>query len=759
MSKQNLFDFISEKENDVKDSQSIIYKDKTFDEILIPKLFESIKKCKKFKDLKYYQIKEITIQLDKSQRDLFDRFIKLVCEGIKSYKTNLEKTLISINGYEVILRRSKGEKLEEIGLDKGVSRERVRQIEKTAINEFYLYIYTYLQTLYQKNELSNDIFFNYIEIFKFMKNTELVKVIIYVLQKTNDPIFSCYDQDFDIFYNPKKTNEIVKIKNLIKLETTFDYFEAYSKINNTLTFTHNIIDFTFDIYKNYLLNKKYTFKNNIATKQENISSNAILSEVIKTEFSEGIVIDDEGISLLKKTIAKKYDGEVRINSALANIDETNPELIIWGKKKRIHIDNVNIKDKKLNEIIASFEKLFNNSQYLLLEDVHTSLEQVLKGTILTDKYRLYGVLKYYLRNKYYFKKMGVRKIELKDATLKDLVSNYIETHNLCTIEDIVKDLDISNSSAYAIIRDNSLIVCIDNKYTLATKLNIIKEDLDLILKYLEEDVNEYYIHKENFYNLHESDWKRIRITDDAMLYHICKYYFSNHFNFYTPYIQNKKYDYAISFKKVMKDYLEKNNYIIDITKAQKDLSYIISSKDFSLIYYMRSFDFKAFRMEVDRLTVIDNIYVDDITKYMIKQRLDEYFKDNKYAFEKNINTISKGLYYYVNDEKCYMNYYSLCSFIECLSNDSSNTDNLKDYYIITSLGLNNFLNTKYAIAKENISYTELVYKKIREIYPNKENSKTEVYKTIRANKYLLTFPNNIFKDYAEYDGDKIIFKN
>lgn len=752
MSKHNLFDFINEKENNINETNNIstiIYKDKSFDEIGIPKLFNQIKKCKKLKDLKYYQLSEVTCQLEKPNREVFEKYISLVCKGAKSYKSILEKTLSEIDGLKIVLRRANGEKLEEIGLEKGISRERVRQIEKTALNIIYTYIYTYLQVRHLNNDFSSDLFYNYKEIFKFIKNKELIKAIEYTLLKAKDDIFSFYDNDFEMFYNNKKKNILVKTKSLIKLDNNFDYFEAYTKINNTLTFSHNVIDFTFDIYKNYLVKNGYIFKGSLATKQEILPSSVILSNVIRDEFPEGIITDEEGIKLLNEKIYEIYQTEVKLNSALANIDETSPELIIWGKKKRIHIDNVNIKDKKLKEIICEFEKLFEESQYLLLEDVYYKIIDVLKNTVITDKYKLYGILKYHLKDKYYFKKMGVRNNELKDAKLKDLVKTYIENHDMCTIDDITNDLNILSSSAYAMIRENSLIVCIDNKYTLATKLNITKADLDTIYNYLVTDVNEYYIHKENFYTLHESDWKRIRITDDSMLYHICKFYFSEEFNFFIPYIQNKKYDYAITFKKVMKDYLEKNDYIIDINKAQKDLGYIISSKDFSLIYYMRSFDFKPFRMEVDRLTILDNIKVDDITVYMIKQRLEEYFSTNKYAFEKSINKIAKGLYYYVDDEKCYMNYYSLCSFIE---------HNIKDYYVVTSLGINNYSNIKYAISKKEITYTELVYDWVRENFPNRENSKSEIYKAIRSNNILNTFPNNLFKDYADYTLEKIIFK-
>ena len=336
MSKHNLFDFINEKENNINETNNIstiIYKDKSFDEIGIPKLFNQIKKCKKLKDLKYYQLSEVTCQLEKPNREVFEKYISLVCKGAKSYKSSLERTLSEIDGLKIVLRRANGEKLEEIGLEKGISRERVRQIEKTALNIIYTYIYTYLQIRHLNNDFSSDLFYNYKEIFKFIKNKELIKAIEYTLLKIKDDIFSFYDNDFEMFYNNKKKNILVKTKSLIKLDNNFDYFEAYTKINNTLTFSHNVIDFTFDIYKNYLVKNGYIFKGSLATKQEILPSSVILSNVIRDEFPEGVITDEDGIKLLNEKIYEIYQTEVKLNSALANIDETSPELIIWGKKK------------------------------------------------------------------------------------------------------------------------------------------------------------------------------------------------------------------------------------------------------------------------------------------------------------------------------------------------------------------------------------------------------------------------------------------
>ena len=69
----NLFDFIDEKEEDIQksiDQGNIVFVDKVFEEIDIPKIFLPInKKCKKLKDLKYYSTKELQEKIKTMEED------------------------------------------------------------------------------------------------------------------------------------------------------------------------------------------------------------------------------------------------------------------------------------------------------------------------------------------------------------------------------------------------------------------------------------------------------------------------------------------------------------------------------------------------------------------------------------------------------------------------------------------------------------------------------------------------------------------
>lgn len=748
----NLFDFISEKEEDIQksiDQGNIVFMDKVFEEIDIPKIFLPInKKAKKLKDLKYYSTEELLGKIKKNYKTLFQKYINTLCKGYEYLRKSICTIITQSQGYEVLLLRTRGDKLEHIGELKGLSRERIRQIETSACEEIIIFLEAFLEVELAQKKYENILFYNMDEIFTFIENKDVIKVITFVLKKKENYNFALYSKDFSSFINMKKKNLLTKINVLINLNDYFNYYETYSKINDILIYKYNILDFTFEIYKSYLENKKYIFKGNLATKLGSFSTNFIMSKYIKEYYPKGIIMDEEGLKKLEKNMNQKYEYEFKLSSANSKIDELNPELIIWGKQKRIHIDNVHISKDKIDELISTFENIFENNNYMLLDEVYTKMIPSLEGTEITDKYKLYGILKYYLKDKYYFKKMAVRKIELKDYTLNQLVYNYINEHDLCTIDEIMNALDISLSSLQAIVRDDISLICVNDKYTIASKIKISQDSLERIKIKLEETIQNTYIHRENFFNKYLDEWKKMNINDSNMLYNLCRYYYANEYNFFTPYIQNKNYDYAITFKKIIIDYFIENKGIVDIEKAQKDISNISATKDLSLIYQLRNYNIKVFRMGLDRMALLENISFDDINKYQIKKRLNQFFDQNEYALEDDLEKLSKGLYYYLNNEKCYMNSYSLCAYVE---------NNLSNYIVLNSLGINNYLTSKYAITKSIKTYQELIYKIVRETFTDSWVYKTDIQKLIRGKKLLPTTPNDLISDYVRYENDKVFF--
>ena len=255
----NLFDFIDEKEEDIQksiDQGNIVFVDKVFEEIDIPKIFLPInKKCKKLKDLKYYSTKEIQEKIKKNYKSLFQKYINTICKGYNYLKESINNIIISSQGYDVLLLRVQGNRLERIGELKNLSRERIRQIETSACEEIIIFLEAFLEVENLQKKFDKVLFYNIEEIFSFTENKDIIKIIEFVLKKKENYTFAFYSKDFSSFVNSKKKNLLTMINDLISLNEYFNYYETYSKINDILIYKHNILDFTFELYKKYLENK------------------------------------------------------------------------------------------------------------------------------------------------------------------------------------------------------------------------------------------------------------------------------------------------------------------------------------------------------------------------------------------------------------------------------------------------------------------------------------------------------------------------
>lgn len=751
-SKFNLFDFIDQTESDFNkelEAGNIVFFDKRVESLEIPTMFQiSDKSIKILKDIKYFNIKDFKQLITRTNYKLFNDYILICAKGFEEVSDKLESIIKNHVNYDILKSRVKEISLEKIGQSLNISRERVRQIESQTISELYIFIELFIYFAYINKKFIDRLFIDLSELFTNIKDKEVIQIIFYITKKNNNK-YIIYNKDFGAFYNVDKKELLTKISKLITLEDLFNYYEHYSKINNDVVYKLNVIDFTFDIYKSYLLNNKYTIKGNIAFKNNYLTPNRLLSLYIKENYKKGVVLDKTGLKKLNEEINENYNYNFKIMSAYVKVDDANKELILWGKQKRIHIDNVNVTKEKTKEIIETFTNMFEDKNYMILSDIFDQMSDILENTEIKNKYQLYGFLKYYLQDKYYFKKMGVRKLHLKNHRIFDLVHDYIASNDMTTLDNIVNDLDVTQSGAAQVIRENTNIIEINGHYTLLDKLTLPKDVITEIGSILKEAVGDY-IHKDSIFDRYKEYLISKNITDENMFYRICKYYYQDDYVYYLPYIQSKKYPKPVTCKKIILEYFDKNNGIIDIHKAIADLGKIVMIKEFSLFYYLNLNNIEVFRMAYDRICLKSSVRIDDINKYQIKNRIKTFLSTKPYGLETDLENLSKGLFYYVNDQKCYMNSYSLCSCVTLL-----NDKNIK---VISSQSINNFIQVKYAITKEYTDYIKLIYDIMKESINATEISKIELHKLIKEKRLLTIIPSDLLKDYCTYENEKVIFR-
>ena len=224
-----------------------------------------------------------------------------------------------------------------------------------------------------------------------------------------------------------------------------------------------------------------------------------------------------------------------------------------------------------------------------------------------------------------------------------------------------------------------------------------------------------YVHRDVVFNEHKELVNSYGINDSTTFHFVLRYLFSDEYIFNTPYIQSLSYDKIITTKVIMLDIWKKNNDIIKINDMINEVEVVTGTKGFSLVYNLRVFDINAFRMSKDEITLFENVVLDDIVKYMMNNRLIDHFRNNQFAFMKDLKELSKGLYYSVKTskgiKKHQMNAYALASYIE---------NAMKDFSVFSSATITNYYDATYVVTKQKIKdYNELIYRVIKESF--KEN--------------------------------------
>lgn len=755
----SIFDFIDEPIDDalsMVDKGQIAYVDKQFDNIKIPKIF-NLTNFTFFNELNYYDFETICNQVRKNYRELFRNYLNLIVKGFRYFEEHLEEALSQVANIDVLVLRYDGKTLNDIGNDKNVTRERVRQIEKTAVEYINLYLDTYLNVLNNQGKFNDVVFFNFEDMFYFIASSDIKKAIIQAINYTRENNFAVYNTSFSCFVNKEKISVVKKVEKKIKLEKYFNYYDSYSKINNLLIFEDNVLDFSINIYLNYLKNHNYLLRGNLAYIYGECSIYSIISMVVRDYYPKGITFDNDGINEFQAFVQKLLNYPFKVTSAISKIDECNEDLILWGKLQRMHINNINISEEKRNEIIDRFKHLVNSVDYLLFEDAYNELEDVLRGTMITDKYKLYGFIKYYLNEDFYFKKMAVRKLELKDQTLSEIIYDYIIKNDMCSKDDIITELFVPKSAITGAVRDHNDVIVSDDHYTLASELSLVK-DYKTIKSDMKPVLNKMvktYVHRDVIYNECKDKASSYGINDATMLYYVLRYLFNEEYNFNIPYIQNLNYDKTVNTRSIILDIWKKNNDIIKINDMINEVEVVTGTKGFSLVYNLRVFDINAFRMSKDEITLFDNIIIDDIVRYMMNNRLIDHFKNNQFAFMKDLKELSKGLYYSVKTskgiKKHLMNAYSLASYIE---------NAMKDYSVFSSATITNYNDATYVVTKLKLKdYNELIYRVIRDSFKENIIYKSDCIKKLKEKEIISSIPNGLIQEgYVEIDKDMLIIK-
>ncbi|MBK5260964.1 MAG: hypothetical protein JJE17_00135 [Peptostreptococcaceae bacterium] len=477
------------------------------------------------------------------EKDMYIALCIILEELTIDFKNNFISTLESFSKIEkhermneVIISRCQGLSLQEIGEQRGVSRERIRQIEVKANKKLFYLIFSIGidPIMFISAERNGDMVITQDEIREYFDDCDNISLILYLLKLENISNLYIYDKKFTAFRLKGINHEMCNSSKLLEGLPTFIKQSEIEIVLNEVSEKRlediEIIEMAFcDLYKLYgqvycrgrlVLSQVYDF---------------ILGEY----YPHGIKLyDDNQISQFRKKTNSIF-GDINlptnnraIESRLINIS------VLCNRGKYIHSKYIRVE----MELVQAIENYVNNSKRIAIsfnELFEMFKEQLMVSSNINNKYFLQGVTKYYLSNKYYITKDFISKE--KGVSVYDEIEKYIlergEIHkskisnHFAGITEAMLSINLSL---------NKNIIFMNNGYYMHTKhLNINEKDYE-INKVLRFNTLQLPISSRKLLELlwmaHSEFLIRNNITENGKLFGILKYMFEDEFVFSRPYI-------------------------------------------------------------------------------------------------------------------------------------------------------------------------------------------------------------------------------
>lgn len=467
---------------------------------------------------------ESSINFDNDKLEDFAKAIRFdVKARVKKITAGLFK---SEREFDVVRRRAKGDTLEEIGKNFGVTRERVRQIELKSVKRFMLPRVGAKKILYFLHALTDGKSVLTLDDAKNFLDVEDAEIFWFLVTRADILRFDKGLNAF-IFNDDATLDEETLLKNLpaVMEENIFE-----ETITNWAREKNCPIELLkLKLSKIYRRSGKFFYRGRLTVTFE-------YSYVLKERFPNGYKIADEIFyQRFVRYLQEIFDEKTPVNQrALDAIIGKVGALCDRGKY--IHPDFVHISPNIMERVKNFIDS--SDRTAIFYKEIFESLKNIFVGTQITNHYFLQGAIKFYefpyiLRKDYLTKASEIDMgkefdsfvAERGEVSAQEIKENFIS----------FKDFNIAFlvGRCPEIIRDGA------GNLIHATHLNLHAEDFEPIKKFLRQNcskpVNSRVLF-DLFFERFADFMARNEIHDHNKLFGVLQYMFRDDFNFSRPYI-------------------------------------------------------------------------------------------------------------------------------------------------------------------------------------------------------------------------------
>ena len=550
------------------------------------------------------------------------KFVKWASYDLKEELTSFLNGFYerSANTERVLILRARKCTLQEIGDELGITRERVRQIEKKVVQPFCRW-QRYKKFLPRLSaEFDGETIIESTELQEHFGDT--TEVLLYLLQCADDEFFS-YDRD---------TDTVIIVDDDIT-DFTREYVEKMpdeldaaiiDKYKNKAIDEHDI---PLDIFEREI-DRQYKISSAIYHRKK-LSLEKMYHVVMKRYYPNGMnVYDDTELARFRSLVINEF-GDVSLPEKNRSISVAiGRTCILCGRGKYRVKEDVTIPHKLVKEIWKFIMK--SDRRLFFMNEIFLEFEKELRGEGIDNRFFLQGILREEYENDLFFRRDYVSKDSENLSMYRDIQLFIKKSEYPVTKEQIREAYPGITEIMISIALADDDIINFFGSYIHGTNLNLYADDKKYIGNVVSAIVNDGMPHHcdELFLIMQSGNQdmlNRLGIFYQYSLFSLLQYLYKDRYEFARPYIAVKGTNINKPIE-LLQEYVSANE-VFEITELQglaKEYHYFV----YDILKFLNGWNDTHLLINKDEMAAIEYIGITSDIAYEVEQQILEEIDDS-----------------------------------------------------------------------------------------------------------------------------------
>lgn len=550
------------------------------------------------------------------------KFVKWASYDLKEELTSFLNGFYerSANTERVLILRARKCTLQEIGDELGITRERVRQIEKKVVQPFCKWQRNKRFLPRLSAEFNGETIIESTELQEYFDDA--TEVLLYLLQCADDEFFS-YDRDTDtvIIVDDDITDFARDYVEKMPDELDVASVEEYK---NKATDEHDI---PIDIFEREI-DRQYKVSGTIYHRNK-LSLEKMYNIVMKRYYPDGMnVYDDAELARFRSLLINEF-GDISLpekNRAIsAAIGRT---CILCGRGKYRVKDEVVIPHKLVKRIWEFIMK--SDRKLFFMNEIFLEFENELREEGIDNRFFLQGILREEYENDLFFRRDYVSKDSENLSMYRDIQLFIKKSEYPVTKEQIREAYPGITEIMISIALADDDIINYFGSYVHGANLNLYADDKKYIDKVVSAIINDGTPHHcdEIFsiiQNGNQDMLNRLGIFYQYSLFSLLQYLYKDRYEFARPYIAAKGTNINKPIE-LLQEYVSANE-VFEITELQglaKEYHYFV----YDILKFLNGWNDTHLLINKDEMAAIEYIGITSDIAYEVEQQILEEIDDS-----------------------------------------------------------------------------------------------------------------------------------